>query len=65
MGDTANSSTDTDVLISPNNSSEIEPPKGCCHPKSSAYRFIALILMCLLGFGKEFSLFIYCNESYI
>lgn len=25
---------------------------GCCHPTSSFHRFQALILMCLLGFGK-------------
>lgn len=25
---------------------------GCCNPSSGCHRFIALILMCLVGFGK-------------
>lgn len=27
----------------------------CCNPTSSCHRFIALILMCFVGFGKYFS----------
>lgn len=27
----------------------------CCNPSSTCHRFIALILMCLVGFGEYFS----------
>lgn len=32
---------------------------ACCNPSSALHRFMALILMCLVGFGKfaEFQLF--------
>lgn len=36
---------------------EEENISGCvnlfCHPKRSLHRFIALVFMCFLGFGKE------------
>lgn len=34
---------------------ELDPPDsgGCCNPASGFHRFLALIFMCLLGFGKS------------
>lgn len=31
---------------------ELETSDMCCSPRKSYYRFIALIFMCLVGFGK-------------
>lgn len=28
----------------------------CCNPASTCHRFIALLLMCLVGFGKSYDL---------
>lgn len=33
---------------------ELALPTGCCMPTSRAHRFLALIFMCLLGFGSYF-----------
>lgn len=35
---------------------ELGPTKdtGCCDPTSTPHRFLALLFMCLLGFGKRF-----------
>lgn len=30
---------------------------GCCNPRSGVHRFIALVFMCLLGFGESTILF--------
>lgn len=44
----------------PNEDNELdEQPTGCgasacCNPRSSVHRFIALMFMCLVGFGKTF-----------
>lgn len=40
---------------------------ACCDPKSSTHRFMALILMCLLGFGEYTScrMFILIHQSQI
>lgn len=49
---------DSTHLISEND--EEHEVKGCfnlfCHPRGSGHRFIALIFMCFLGFGKYFRL---------
>lgn len=34
---------------------------GCCNPQNRCHRFIALIFMCLMGFGKCNSVF--CNTK--
>lgn len=40
------------------NDDELDAGNGvggfCCNPSSTCHRFIALILMCLVGFGKLF-----------
>lgn len=42
----------------PNNDNELDLQSDCfgasawCDPRSTLHRFLALILMCLLGFGK-------------
>lgn len=44
--------------VDPNEDNELdEQPTGCgasacCNPRSSVHRFIALVFMCLVGFGK-------------
>lgn len=40
------------------NDDELDAGGGgfCCNPASACHRFIALILMCLVGFGKRFLL---------
>lgn len=32
---------------------------GCCDPRTGIHRFIALVFMCLLGFG-EFEICMFC-----
>lgn len=47
--------SDADQPINNSDDNELkEQPPGCCHPSSKFHRFQALILMCLLGFGKFF-----------
>lgn len=38
------------------NDDELNASNGgcCCNPSSGCHRFIALILMCLVGFGRYF-----------
>lgn len=31
---------------------EVEEYSACCNPSHSLHRFMALLFMCLLGFGK-------------
>lgn len=31
---------------------ELETSEMCCNPRAGSYRFIALIFMCLVGFGE-------------
>lgn len=50
--DNSENSTASDVLLSPNTSNEDDKPLNCCDPRSTIYRYLGLILMCLLGFGK-------------
>lgn len=36
----------------------------CCNPSSGCHRFIALILMCLVGFGKLIGFFsLFCSTN--
>ncbi|KAK6622972.1 hypothetical protein RUM43_008824 [Polyplax serrata] len=45
---------DQEVLIPPTTNDDTETTKGCCDPRTTVYRFIGLVLMCLLGFGAYF-----------
>lgn len=46
------------------NDDELDASNGiggcCCNPSSGCHRFIALILMCLVGFGRYFEIFSSC-----
>ncbi|EEB18317.1 transport protein, putative [Pediculus humanus corporis] len=47
--------SDCDVLIRPNENEEDEEESAkCCDPRSTMYRFLALFLMCFIGFGYCF-----------
>lgn len=48
---------DQEVLIPPTTNDDTETTKDCCDPRTTVYRFIGLVLMCLLGFGKLPSFF--------
>lgn len=36
---------------------------ACCNPSATVHRFIALILMCLVGFGEYISSITFINHS--
>lgn len=45
------------------NDDELDAASGCgtmcCNPSSTCHRFIALILMCLVGFGMFWNMFFF------
>lgn len=48
LGDTDDPSNDNELDTQADCCSKL----ACCDPKSTFHRFLALILMCLLGFGE-------------
>lgn len=48
------------------NDDELDASNGiggcCCNPSSKCHRFIALILMCLVGFGRYFEMNLYFSH---
>lgn len=47
LGDTDDPSTDNEL-----DQSESCGTAACCDPRSTLHRFLALMLMCLIGFGE-------------
>lgn len=51
------------------NDDELKPEnafgEGCSNPSSAGHRFIALLLMCLMGFGEYFQYFRLLNSIQI
>lgn len=48
LGDTDDPSNDNELDVQTDCCSKL----ACCDPKSTFHRFLALMLMCLLGFGE-------------